>query len=109
MLNTVVLFHEDEAVYLDLGDWNLPSFQTCFSSDVFFEIRRIYQQTQFDARPAGLRTWTWFDGEDQYPHGARNFVKIVDQGRDQTQLNPLVHKAVSALERVVPVREACLH
>ncbi|EGV28274.1 hypothetical protein ThidrDRAFT_3903 [Thiorhodococcus drewsii AZ1] len=108
-LNTVVIFHEDEAVYLDLGDWHLPAFRTRFSSDAFYAIRGIYQRTEFDANPAGLDTWSWFDGEDQYPHGERTFVKIVDRGVDQTQSNALVQKAVSALERVVPVREACTY
>ncbi|MTW19805.1 hypothetical protein [Allochromatium palmeri] len=109
VLNTVVLFHADEAVYLDLGDWNLPAFRTRFSPNVFFDIRGIYQRTEFDARPAGLNTWTWFDGEDQYPHGERNFVKIVERGIDQTQSNPLVQKTVAALEQTVPIREACIH
>lgn len=107
VLNTLVLFHGDDAVYLDLGAWHLPALRTRFSSDAFFETRSIYQRTEFKATPAGVDTWTWFDGDDQYPHGERTFVKIVDQGRDHTQSDPLIHKTVSALERLVPVREAC--
>lgn len=106
-LNTLVLFHEDAAVYLDLGGWHLPAVRARFSAADFFRIRRIYQRTRFDAKPAGLDTWTWFDGEDQYPQGERAFVKIVERGRDHTLTDPLINKTVSALERLVPVREAC--
>jgi len=107
MLNTLVLFYRNNAVYLDLGDWGLPSVRTTFSVDYFFKTREIYQKTKFDGQPAGLDTWTWFDGADQYPYGERTFVKIVDHGRDYSLDDPLIRKTVSALQTLVPVKEAC--
>lgn len=109
ILNTMVLFHENSAVYLDLGDWGLSSLRTKFTPEIFFKLRGIYQKTKFDASPPGIDTWTWFDGEDQYPYGERTYIKIVDQGIDYSQKDLLISKTVAALERLVPVREACTH
>ncbi len=109
ILYTMVLFHDNSAVYLDLGDWGLASMRTKFSPDIFFKLRGIYQKTKFDANPSGIDTWTWFDGQDQYPHGERTYIKIVDQGIDYRQKDPSISKTVAAIEQLVPVREACTH
>lgn len=107
VLNNIVLFHGDGAIYLDLGDWGLPYCRKTFDYSMIERCRRIYQKASFDAEPRGFRAWTWFDGVHQYPCGIRTFVKIVDGGKDYIRYNPDIRAKVEAISSMIPFREAC--
>lgn len=107
VLNTFVVFHLDEAAYLDLGDWGLNAIVTPFDHARFDALRAIYQSVEFEGTPSGLNTWTWSDGVDQYPVGSRTFVRIVEQGVDLTREDPRIRHLVGAVMGLVPVTGAC--
>lgn len=107
VLNSMVLIHGTGAVYLDLGDWGLPSVRKLFDHEAFTQGRCIYQQRTFCGEPREVSAWTWFDGPSQYPQGIRTFVKIVDAGHDCSQDDPEIRHRVEAISAFLPVREAC--
>lgn len=94
-------------LYRDKGDlFGLRLVSVSFSFPEMDHARRAFQAQAF--KP-GVDTWTWHDGRLDYPHGTRQFVKIVDAKLgDLTGTDPARLAAIQSIrDNEAPLYGSC--
>lgn len=87
-----------------LGNMGLPSVQGYFNHHYFHGLREEYRTRFFPPEVNNKNDlWTFFEGVYEYPYGQQTFIKLVDAGKDLTQ----VYASFRQLEQEIPVHGDC--